>query len=191
MALKKTKGIKGFHCLSLFFAFLFIFAGTVTSDQTTPSKPARGKRIVLQDKKKRPIRFTKSASEMARVVKGKVVIVVKSETRTPDGLSQKNVLGVESELRPVYYKNGVKRPSHRYISTGRIIVSFGKTPSIDYHKFARDHELKFLRLINRKYQTAVFELLNKSDPIQQVNELNLNPSIRSARPDWISPRKLR
>ena len=100
------------------------------------------------------------------------------------------VQGQEGQVLKVYYRGGLKNAANRFIATGRLLISFGKTSGVNYQKFAEIHQLQFIKEVNRLYKTAVFQPLQEFDLIDLTNQLNQLPEVRNASPDWISPRRL-
>jgi len=161
---------------------LYIVILTAFSCQLSPllfsqtNKRAVGKEHVLKLKNRSPQIFVKSED---------------SEDAGLDSRINLNRSASETVIPQVYYRNGIQSESTRYITTGHITVSFGKDKKIAYKQFAAENKLKFIREINHLYHTALFKVLVETGLIQQVNLLNQLPTVRYAKPDWISPRKLR
>ena len=63
----------------------------------------------------------------------------------------------------VYYKNGVISPKMAYQDSRKLYVSFGK--SVDIEKFAKKYRLKFLKITNKKFYTALFSIEDSRDII--------------------------
>jgi hypothetical protein len=167
---------------ALFFV-LCVFSLPVLAGTETPMI---GERQVLKQKNRAVIQFVKSSEEFAEPsAKGNLV------------LSKQKALSKSESSRsaynqyPVYYRNGIKAASHRFISTGTILVSFGKQSQLSYQVFALENNLEFLKQVNRLYRTGLFKLSPGADLIEVCNKINQNSNIRYASPNWISPRKLR
>jgi hypothetical protein len=89
----------------------------------------------------------------------------------------------------IYYKNGIISNKTRYYDTRKIYVSFGG--SRDLTEFCQKYNLKFLKITNKKFYTALFELQNNIDIITLCSKINVNENIRYAKPHWKTPRILK
>lgn len=158
---------------------------------------AEGTRHKLKQKLYPEMTFVEAEDEVAVLEKHSGLTI-----KSPQGLSREEsvsynrmMAGKEPETDRktyrVFYRNGIKSPSNRYIATGKILVSFGKGSTPSYAEFAKENNLEFIREINQLYHTAVFQIKDPTDLISKVNQLNQNPTIRNATPDWISPRSLK
>ena len=166
---------------ALFFV-LCVFSMPVLAGTETPMA---GERQVLKQKNRAVIQFVKSSEEFAELsTKGNLVLSKQK------ALSESESNPSAHNQYPVYYRNGIKTASNRFISTGTILVSFGKHSQLSYQTFALENNLEFLKQVNRLYRTGLFKLPPGADLIEICNRLNQNPNIRYASPNWISPRKL-
>ncbi|MCP4755644.1 MAG: hypothetical protein GY866_32675 [Proteobacteria bacterium] len=183
------------HILIPIFALILASWTPITAQQPDSSQnqeTASGDTVYLRTKNRSAQKFVKSNSDFVRLSKRRIILRLSPEQR--QALSKRgSVKGTASEetLTPVYYRNGIVSESTRFIPTGKILISFGKNNRTDYSQFATENNLIFIREINRLYHTGLFRQVGSDDLIEQVNRLNQLPEVRTAKPDWISPRRLR
>lgn len=127
-----------------------------------------------------------SADEVVELkVKGKGIQSFTKESSSSRAPSFK----VNDEV--TYYKNGVKDERTKFVASREIFVSFGKSSKIDYAIFASEHNLQYIREINRLYKTALFKSLSSVDIIEVTNKFNLLDEVRLAQPNFKRFRELR
>ncbi|WP_297525283.1 hypothetical protein [Sulfurovum sp.] len=91
----------------------------------------------------------------------------------------------------VYYKYGIKDDSHRYVSTGTIIVIFNAQHTVDPKTFAKQHGLVYLKTLgSTKQPTILFANHSDKNTIELSSVLTQLPGVNTARPNWILPFKL-
>ncbi len=93
--------------------------------------------------------------------------------------------GVNSNI---YYKNGLISPKTEYKDTRKLYVSFGKEVNIDL--FCKKYFLKFIKITNQKFYTALFVVEDSRDIVDLCSNINQHEEIRYAKPNWIAPRRL-
>ncbi len=112
----------------------------------------------------------------------------------PNGGEEKFVLKIDknrafNKKEKIYYKNGLISPKTEYKDTRKLYISFGKVVDIDY--FSQKYGLKFLKITNKKFYTALFKLKDSRDIIEVCSQINKNENIRYAKPNWKAPRGLK
>ncbi len=100
-------------------------------------------------------------------------------------LDSKKSRSIDNQNR-IYYKHGVVSNKTAHKDTRKLYVSFGKT--VDIKQFAKKYRLKFLKITNKKFYTALFLVKDKRDIIELCSQININEKIRYAKPHWKAPR---
>ena len=91
----------------------------------------------------------------------------------------------------VFYKNGEIDDSHRYISTGLIIITFSKSHQVDPETFAKKHHLKYLKTIgNPELKIFLFRNISEKNDVELSSILVNQKNVNTAKPNWILPLKL-
>ena len=86
----------------------------------------------------------------------------------------------------VYYKYGIKDKTHRYISTGEVIVKFATaTSKKEAEEFGKQFSLKPLKVLTPN--TVLFSNRSKGNDIDIASKLVRLPGVVSAKPNWILP----
>ena len=152
-----------------------------------------GNSKILKQKTGPSLIFVQAADEV--VVRDRSVqmrTIKRSPTMSARGFKTQlaEVQGQEGKILKVYYRGGLRNAANRYVATGRLLISFGKTSGINYQEFAQTHQLYFIKEVNRLFKTAVFKPTQEGDIIDFANQLNQLTEVRNASPDWISPRRL-
>jgi len=96
-----------------------------------------------------------------------------------------------NQVGNVFYKNGVEDETHRYISTGQIIVTFNSKQKIDVKAFAKEHQLVYLKTVGpAQMQTVLFANHSQKNDIELASSLIKSPTVKEVKPNWILPLKL-
>jgi len=91
----------------------------------------------------------------------------------------------------VFYKEGKRDDSHRYISTGSIIITFKKDHLPNMEKFENTYHLKYMKTLgDPRLQTLLFKNNSMKNDIELSSVLTKQTHINIAKPNWILPVKL-
>jgi hypothetical protein len=89
----------------------------------------------------------------------------------------------------VYYRHGIISPKTACKDSRKLYVSFGK--SVDIQKFAKKYKIKFIKMTNKKFYTALFLVEDSRDIIDLCSLINKSEDIRYSQPHWNSSRNLK
>ncbi len=91
----------------------------------------------------------------------------------------------------VFYKNGEIDDSHRYVSTGMIIVTFNNQHQVEPAAFANKHQLTYIKTIgDPELNMLLFRNASEKNDVELSSMLTKQANINMAKPNWILPLKL-
>lgn len=104
--------------------------------------------------------------------------------------ANKNTM-IKTQAGLVFYEYGKEDSSHRYITTGTVLVVFKKDTKVNFEKFAIQNHLKYLQTISDSGAKIVL-FLNASDKndLELASSLMQQSAVTSSKPNWILPLKL-
>ena len=117
------------------------------------------------------------------------VLSVRNKTVTASG-AQKNTVD-QTRIGQVFYKEGEKKDSNRYVSTGTILVTFDGKSHIDFAAFAAANHLEYIKVVSRVgRETVLFANHSDKNDVALSSELVKKTDVFAAKPNWILPIKL-
>ena len=98
----------------------------------------------------------------------------------------------EQKMGLVFYQYGEKENAYRYISTGTILVTFGKKGKTDIDNFAVENNLKYLKTVSSAGDHLIILFANMSgkNDVELSSSLVKKTNVSAAKPNWILPLKL-
>jgi len=91
----------------------------------------------------------------------------------------------------VFYKEGKRDDSHRYISTGMVIITFSKDHVPNIKTFEKTYHLKYVKTLgDPRLRTMLFKNNSNKNDIELSSALTKQAYIDTAKPNWILPVKL-
>ncbi|WP_294957193.1 hypothetical protein [Sulfurovum sp.] len=105
-----------------------------------------------------------------------------------NSLTQMNTNHSSDSQGNVYYKYGIEDASHRYISTGEVLVTFTPISQQAMKELEQKYKLQYVKQV--KPDTVLYRNRSEKNDIDLSSALIQLPNIIEAKPNWILPLRL-